>query len=34
MEVSGAGSPGGAAGVGARRFSLRALTERLGPRAK
>lgn len=34
VEANSATSPGGAAGVGARRFSLRALTDRLGPRAK
>lgn len=33
VPSSGASS-GGAAGVGARRFSLRALTDRLGPRSK
>jgi hypothetical protein len=34
VEASVATSAGAAAGVGARRFSLRALTDRLGPRAK
>jgi hypothetical protein len=34
VEASSATGSGGAADVGARRFSLRALTDRLGPRAK
>jgi len=34
VEASGSASSTGAAGVGARRFTLRTLTDRLGPRAK
>lgn len=34
VEASGPAGSTGAPGVGARRFSLRALTDRLGPRAK
>jgi hypothetical protein len=33
-SASASSAHAGAAGVGARRFSLRALTDRLGPRAK
>lgn len=34
VEASSAAGPVGAAGVGGHRFSLRTLTDRLGPRAK